>query len=547
MDEKACPSQEAGDHDNTGTPRSAHASQHARAPRPARRSADNAARLMRLNWTLAAKCLVVGLIGGALVALYRLGVEKGVDLARMVYGYAAAHPWAVLPIAAATVAAGLLVARLVAWEPMASGSGIPQTEGVLSFVLKMRWWSILAVRFVGGLLAAAFGLSLGREGPSVQVGAAAGQAVDHAMGGRGGLEETCLVTAGCAAGLSAAFSAPLSGLVFALEEMHRSFSPLFLLTSAAASVVAATLAQTAFGMTPVLSFVDVAELRMADYVWVLPLGLACGLVGCLVNRALLGSQRLYRRLPATARPCVAFVLALPVGLFLPELLGGGSNLVELAEGPAVALGYLLVLLVAKTLFTCTSFGAGTPGGIFMPTLAIGALAGGAVCQALVAAGFLPAQYAAQFAVCGMAATFAACVKAPVTGILLTLEMTGSLTHLLPVTLCVLLALLVSDALHVAPIYNVLLDGYVETHGRTSNADDPERLFQIEVQPGSPLDGSMLSETELPASSVVVSVHKAERTVVPRPTTRIRAGDLLIAVPLGEREEAKRDLRELAER
>ena len=517
-----------------------------RQSRPEPRVYGQTSRMLRLTWTLAAKCLLVGLIGGALVVLYRLGAEHGVELARTVYAFAKLNPLALVPIVLAAVGAGLLVSKLVSWEPMASGSGIPQTEGVLSFVLKMRWWSILIVRYLGGLLAAVFGLSLGREGPSVQIGAASGQATGCAMGKRGGLEETCLVTAGSAAGLSAAFSAPLSGLVFALEEMHRSFSPLLLMTSAAASIVACAVAQTALGMTPVLSFGEMVELQMSDYIWVLPLGIVCGLAGCLLNRALLMSQRAYRLMPAWMRLCVAFLIAIPVGMLLPELLGGGSNLVEFAEEPQAALSLLLVLLAGKLLFTCTSFGAGTPGGIFMPTLAVGALAGGALCQMLHAFGLVPGEYAVQFAVCGMAATFAACVKAPVTGIVLTLEMTGSITHLLPVTLAVLIALFISDVTRTAPIYNVLLDGYVEAHGRSSNADDPQRLFQMVVEEGSALDGRMLSEIDLPSSSVVVSVHKAERTVVPRPTTRIRAGDQLIAVPLTDREKAKAELAKLSQ-
>ena len=504
-------------------------------------------RMFRFNWTLAAKCLVVGLVGGVLVGAYRLGAAWCVDAALAIYSFAHANLWALALLALAAVLVGSGMARLVAWEPMAGGSGIPQTEGVLSFVLKMRWWSILIVRFLGGLPALVMGLSLGREGPSVQIGAACGQAVDRVMGHHGGVEETCLVTAGSAAGLSAAFSAPLSGLVFALEEMHRSFSPVLLLGAATASVAASGVAQAAFGLTPVLSFGEVVELGRSQYPWLLLLAVLCGLTGCLLNAALLLSQRLYGKLPAKARPVLACLIAIPVGLLAPDLLGGGAPLVGVAEAAQVGLVALLALLAGKILFTGASFGCGAPGGIFLPTLAIGALAGGALGLGLAQAGLLPHAIIAQFAILGMAATFAACVKAPVTGILLVVEMTGSLTHLLPVTVVTLVALLVSDALGVAPIYNTLLDRYVEAHGRTTNRDDGSRLFEVQVEPGSALDGQMLGEVDWPASSLVVSIHKAERTVTPRPATRIRSGDHLIATPQGDREKAKADLAKLARR
>ncbi len=495
----------------------------------------------RLNWSIAAKCLLVGLITGALVSVYRMGVANGVSFARGMYSFASENLWLIDIIIEAAIACGLFISWMVKKEPMASGSGIPQTEGVLSYLLKMRALPILAVRYAGGLLGAMFGLSLGREGPCVQIGAASGKLVRNGMG-KGGLEENCLITAGAAAGLSAAFSAPISGMVFALEEVHRSFSPFLVISAAVGSMVSCAVAEFVFGLTPVLDFGVTEIMPLLDYLWMVPLGIAAGLIGCLTNKALLLSQKAYGKLPSWLGPVVSLLIIIPFGFALPDVLGGGDNLIAMAEGDLQPLWILGMLLLVKILVTCTSFGSGTPGGIFMPTLAIGALTGALFGTAFVPLGLDP-QLVPLFAVCCMSGTFASAVKAPITGILLVVEMTGSLTHILPLAICSFVSLLVSDLLKVQPVYSVLLDRYVDKNGRSYvPKSDPDRLFEVYVQPGSILAGAEMGEVSWPSSSIVVSIQKAERSVVPRATSRIRAGDHLIATPVGERKHAKEELK-----
>ena len=164
-----------------------------------------------------------------------------------------------IPWTLAAVVTGLTVAWLVKLEPAAKGSGIPQVEGVVLFGMKMKWYTILAVRFVAGGLCSVFGLSLGREGPSIQIGAAGAQAVSKVLG-KSRVEENYLITGGAAAGLAAAFSAPLSGVIFALEEVHRNFSPAIMLTATTASLIADFVSKYFFGLTPELYFLKLHQL-----------------------------------------------------------------------------------------------------------------------------------------------------------------------------------------------------------------------------------------------------------------------------------------------
>lgn len=532
----------------------------------------------RLKWKMAGAGIAIGLVSGVLVVLYRFGIEYGTQFARWMYAQIRVTPWLVVLWCAAAVAAALLIAWMIGREPMASGSGIPQTEGVVLSGLRMRWQTILPVRFVGGLLAGVFGLSMGREGPSIQIGACGAQFVSHRLrrGRRDDMQEHYLVTAGAAAGLSAAFSAPLSGMMFALEGVHRSFSPAILLGATTASLTADVVSKYCFGLTPVLDFGEMPQMPIAQYVWVLPLGVIAGLVGVLMNRSLLGFQTLMGRLPAMARPMVAIAVALPVGLFLPQVLGGGANLIALAEhagggmgelsggslsgtaaaglseaaagfdsvqqAAGVSLRLLLLIFVVKLLFTSTSFGAGTPGGIFMPILSVGALGGGICGLAACQFAHLPVQAVPLFAVCGMAGTLSASVKTPITSILLTVEMSGTLTHMLPVALAAFIGLLVSDLLKTKPIYSALLERYMRQHPHdpaagTEGAHLPSKvgrgMMEFPVELGSAADAHRVRDVAWPSGCLIVGLRRGENEIVPRGDTELRAGDYLIVLFSGE--------------
>lgn len=490
--------------------------------------------LNKIKWSIVLKGLIVGVVSGLLAILYRLCLEYGIDFATKIYAFMKIHPLAVLLWIIAAVAAGFFIAYLVKLEPMASGSGIPQVEGVVLFGLKMKWYTILAVRFLGGALCSVFGLSLGREGPSIQIGACGGQFVSKRCG-KDKLEENYLITGGAAAGLSAAFNAPLSGMVFALEEVHRSFSPLILLSATVASLTADFISKTVFGLRPVLDFQSIPELPLKFYLWLIPLGVVAGLTGSLMNKSLLLFQSLYNRLPARIRPMTALLIALPFGLFLPQVLGGGQGLIKMSESAQVGIAMLLIFFLAKMLFTCTSFGSGVPGGIFLPILSIGALSGGIF--GLFAAHFgLPSQYIADFAVCAMAGALSSAVKAPVTSILLTAEMSGTLVHMLPVAICSFIALLLSDVLKVQPIYEALLERFVEKQGDTLAVEEKGGLYEIPVELGSFAAGKQVSDIDWPSGTLIVGIRRGTKEIVPKGDTLILQGDYLVILSEQKKEE-----------
>ena len=490
-----------------------------------------------LKWGLTVKGLLCGAVAGSLAVLYRLIYEYGTDTSMKIYQYLVKNPMAILPWITIIIIAGFFIAWIVKQEPMASGSGIPQVEGVVLYGLKMKWYTILPVRFAGGLLASFFGLSLGREGPSIQIGAAGAQATSKRIS-KNSLEENFLITGGAAAGLSAAFNAPISGMLFTLEEVHRSFSPLILIAATTSALTADFISKFVFGLTPILRFSAVTQLPVQLYYWLIPISIIAGLTGVLINKSLIAFQSLYAKLPWFMRPSIALFIALPFGLFLPDVLGGGQNLIKLSENPNCGILFILLCYFCKVLFTSTSFGSGIPGGIFMPILSIGALAGSVLGLLAVYLG-LPSAYIPFFAVCAMAGALASSVKAPLTGIMLAAEMTGSFGYLLPVAACSFIALLVSDLLKVDPIYETLLERYFSRTNFQSNEPQKDLLIEVPVELGSTVSDMNISEIEWPQGILIVGIKRGVKEIIPKGNTKILAGDYLVILASNQTE---RDLR-----
>ena len=366
--------------------------------------------------------------------------------------------WPILYMSAFFIIAWLL-AKIVAREPMCTGSGIPQVKGVLMGKMSMNWASVLVAKIAGGVLAIGAGMSLGREGPSVQLGACAGQGIGHlSQSFHRGLEARNLLVAGAGAGLAAAFNAPLAGVIFGLEELQRTFSAAGLLVSITAAVTATAVTGLFFGSSPVFSLGYLLPMPLDMLGWLAGLGLFVGTLGRMFNPSLLWAQDFYERLGLKGmyKPLLPLLLAACLGFVLPEILGGGSHLVDALAVESYSLAFLCLLFAGKFLFTMLCFGSGVPGGIFLPMLVLGALGGAIFGNLLAGAGLFPAMYLPDMIVFGMAAYFAVVAKSPVTGSVLIMEMTGSFQHMLALLIVSLSAYAVSDLTGGRPVYVQLL-------------------------------------------------------------------------------------------
>ena len=417
----------------------------------------------RLSLRLLLEGLAVGLGAGISISVFRYLLAGSEILRPVIYHNIrealadGQWQWLALYILSFIIIAYLLK-LIVAREPMCTGSGIPQIKGILQGDMSMRWFSVLWSKIIGGVLAIGAGMSLGREGPSVQIGACVGQGLSQTSR-RTRFESRILMTAGAGAGLAAAFNAPLAGVIFGLEEMQKTISPALLLTGITASITAATVTEVVFGMSPVFSMGYLLPLPLNLFDVLVAAGIVIGLLGRLFNIALAYSLNTYSRLGLSGmkKPLVPLALAGILGFVLPEILGGGNLLVDSLVVTDYTIGFLCLLFVGKFLFTMICFGSGVPGGIFLPMLVLGAAGGAVLAKLLVLAGLLPAMYYADIIVFGMAAYFSSVVKSPVTGSILILEMTGSFQHMLALLVVSLTAYVISDLTGGRPVYDELLD------------------------------------------------------------------------------------------
>jgi len=318
-------------------------------------------------------------------------------------------------------------------------------------------YGLAVVKFVGGLLAIGSGLALGREGPSVQMGASVANGIGR-ISGRSWPDRRVLLAAGAGAGLAAAFNAPIAGSVFVLEELVQRFETRIAIAALASSAAAIAVARALLGSAPDFHLGTLDYPRSAIQPLFFVLGGLAGLLAVAYNRTLLATIAAGERLgrfPVEAR---ASLIGAAVGIlawFAPHLVGGGDMITQRTLAGADPLGLVLVAFLIRFGLGAVSYAANTPGGLFAPLLVLGAQSGllfGAACRAAFpAAGIQPEA----FAVVGLAAFFAGVVRAPLTAIVLVIEMTANVTMLLPMLSACFVATLVPTLLRDAPIYESL--------------------------------------------------------------------------------------------
>ncbi len=405
------------------------------------------------------KALLVGLVAGLLASAFRellqwSELHRIACLQRLspMSGLAFA-----LGLGAVGGGIGLWLVRRFA--PEAAGSGIPHLKSVVLGESALNWRRLLPVKFFAGLASIGGGLALGREGPTIQMGGATGLMVSDWLRVKSGEgERKALISAGAGAGLAAAFNAPLAGMIFVLEELQGSFTPVIFVAAFLASVVSDVVCRVLTGDTPVFSLHALPVPSLHALPVALVVGALCGLGGVIFNRCLLKSLDLFDRLKAWPPFAVGAMAGMGVGLaswFYPGIAGSGAGLAERALMGEIAVKFLLLFLLARFFLTMLSYGSGAAGGIFAPLLVIGALGGLAVGR--VAHGVAPAwaEYPEVFAVLGMGALLTAIVRAPLTGIVLMIELTGKYDFMLPLLVSCLVAYGVAEGLGDVPIYEAL--------------------------------------------------------------------------------------------
>ena len=380
---------------------------------------------------LVLESLLIGIITGIVITAFRFSIGYVAKIVSIIFQYLKSYNilylFALLPLFALF---GLVMGLIINRYPMIRGGGVAQIEGVFVKRLKFSVWPELPLKFIGGVMDIGLGLSMGREGPSVQIGAYVGDAIEK-IGKRSFTERVCLITAGAAAGLAGTFSAPFAGILFAIEDLHQYFSPILLACVMAGSFASDFVVGLFLGRNNAFSLNASSNLSLNDFVYLIGLGILIAIIGHLFKKSIYTSQAIYKylRIPLMFRPIIPFLLVIPFYLLFGYVNGGGDALIEAIQEHNFPIYMLLLLLFAKLLFTGLSAGSGAIGGIFVPLFACGALGGLIYAKVLVSFNLLDTAFEETMMIFGMVACFATVVKAPLTACAIIVETCGNLHYL----------------------------------------------------------------------------------------------------------------------
>ncbi len=452
-----------------------------------------------------------GAVTGAMVTLYRLLAKHAISLSEQLYHFFGEHLWALSIALPVLFAFAFLLSYIYKKMPTLRGGGICEAMGLVSGIFTFKWLRSLIGTVTLSLANFVIGVPLGNEGPSVQIGASIGKASTCLLGKNGEVWSRYSIASGACSGFAAATGAPMTGIIFSIEEMHRRLSPMIIIisiVSVAACRAVTELLCPVFGISvelfPAMSLPSLT-------VWEIWLPLAIGLIlgffsvgflrafngiNAFINKTLCRVHHAYK---------IFAILALTVlfGLLSSSYGSTGHHLIgELFEPQGFAF-LLVALLLVRTVLTLSANSAGLTGGMFLPTLAVCALASSLIAHAFVALGIVGENYYTLIVVLGVVGGMSGTMNMPFTAILFALEVLSCSGNLLAITVVAGVAFAVAELFHSKSINELALEKRVESERHGKKATSIER--DVVIQKGAFAIGKEIKDVFWPANLFVLSV------------------------------------------
>lgn len=464
--------------------------------------------------------IMVGIFAGFIGVIYRFSIDYSGKVTDFFVEKISENPMNMIGLTVWLAVLGIFSGRVISRDKYVGGSGIPQVAAEVTGRITTNPIRVPVLKLVGGSISALGGLSLGREGPSIQLGAMCGKIVARIFK-RTKIRENYLMTSGASAGLSVAFNAPLAGVLFSMEEIHKNVSKKLIISCFSAAVVADIISQLFFGFKPVFPFPEIGAISISTYLYIVILGIALGIVGTVYNTVMKAFFDLYKKLgtPIKIRPFVAYFFAGVMFFVYPQVLGSGHNLVEMLLYEKYTLYGLALLFLIKFVFSLISFTSGVPGGIFLPILVQGAILGclfGTVFQD---------KNLELYVIIAMAGYLTAVVRNPLTSVILIFEMTRSLNGFLPLAVACICSYFVANLLGTKPVYEYLLDRVLDNE-KENTEEAVEVEIMVTVEAGSPVIGKKIRELLWLRGSIIVQIERAGKLMLPKGDTVIMQNDKL---------------------
>lgn len=409
------------------------------------------------------QAVMVGLISGLLVVFFKVSINKLFEfIQNFISQFDLSHKLLIFPLI--TTLGGLISGVLVfKFAPETKGSGIPFVKMVMARMGNITRVRTIVVKFFAGVAGIGTGLSLGREGPSVQLGAGAGALVSKIFKMKG-TDQGKLIAAGAGSAIGATFNAPIAGTIFVLEELVNKFSASLLFPVLVATVTASSVARHFLGNNPSFTIPYIThDLSFEGISVCIILGIVAGFLGVAFAKIIYTNNEFFEKMdkiPNWLKPAIAGFGIGVIGIFIPYVLGSGNLSVDLLLQHKLALSVVVLVFAVKFFVTPFCFGSGAAGGIFLPMLMLGSFLGYIVASIFNMFGFHVDVVV--MAMIGMGAFLASVARTPITAVVMVFEMTAGYTHILPIMLSAAIADLIAEKLNHRPIYASLIVNQVKS-------------------------------------------------------------------------------------
>ena len=403
--------------------------------------------------------LITGIICGLIVGVFKKSIHFVSEKTLLLFDLSKNNPIYSILIILVFILIGTFIYFLSKKDPNINGSGIPVIYGMLDDKIDLDSKKTLFRKFISSVLTIGSGLTLGREGPSVQIGGLIGDIVHKATDSKE--DKRYFIGASAGAGIAVAFNAPISGILFTIEEIFKKTDRKVFLSTAITIFSAVITADLLFGNKPALSNVPAFEvMNLSMIIHLIFLGILTGLSGVFFNYFVIGSKGFFKKIKINSyiKYMLAFVLTALVLMLDIDLFSSSEHFIFLSITGNPALGKLIFLYIAKMLLLALAFGNNIPGGSLVPLLVIGSLVGNIFATTLCTAGLLKPEFIFIFSILAMCGHFSAIVRTPITSIILVLEMTGgAFNYLLGISIVSLTAYSVAEIFKSKPFYEHLYE------------------------------------------------------------------------------------------
>ena len=397
--------------------------------------------------------IILGILCALASVLFTLAIEY---TRQGLFGIAPSSLRLVLVPALVSLGTGYLLAKSF---PEARGSGIPHTKAAFHLNSGEIPARVPLGKFLTGALCVGSGHSLGREGPCVQIGGGLASVLGKWLRLSPARVKN-LVPVGAAAALSAAFNTPAAAVLFALEEIIGDMNAALLGSTVVASVTAVIVERSILGNEPLFHVPEYQLVHPAELLAYAGLGIAGGIISVLFCKGLLRTRAAFQRMRASTgilQPAMGGLIIGIVLIFVPQVMGVGYEYVDQALNGGLVLKTMLLLCFVKLAATIISYASGNAGGIFAPSLYLGAMAGGVVGVIVHSFAPFPTADPGAYALVGMGALFAGIIRAPITSVFMIFELTQDHQILVPLMIANLLSFIISRHYQPTPVYHALLE------------------------------------------------------------------------------------------